>query len=83
MTAPEQKDQWRAEFESQLLPATEMTLDVFGKYCLSGLETQWQGFLRDKQTIKRLLDILEVVENRFTLTPSDRGFLRSFGLRKE
>ena len=43
MTTPttEQLAQWRTEFEAQLLPATEMTRDVFGKYCLNGLERQW------------------------------------------
>lgn len=87
MTTPEQLAKYRQEFEMQLLPATEMTLDVMGKYHLNGLENQWQGYLRAKQesekSIKRLTDLLEVVENRFGLTTSDRAFLKSFGLQKE
>ena len=45
------------------------------------------GYLRAKQeseqTIKHLMDIIEVVQSRFELTQSDRAFLKSFGLQKE
>lgn len=55
MTTPEQLQAWRKEFEAQLLPATEMTLDVMGKYWLNGLETQWQGYLRAKQETEQAI----------------------------
>ena len=45
------------------------------------------GFLRAKQEtyreLKRLREILEVVQNRFELTKSDRAFLISLKIAKE
>lgn len=57
MTTPEQLKQWREEFELQLLPATETTRDVMGKYCLNGLETQWQGYLRRCQETEQIMNL--------------------------
>lgn len=54
---PEQLAKWREEFEAQLLPATEMTRDVFGTYCLNGLERQWQGYLRAKQESEQAMKL--------------------------
>lgn len=73
MTTPEQLAKWREEFEMQLLPATEMTRDAFGNYCLNGLEKQWQGYLRRCQKTEQIMKLAKfgamIIENIFPDDP--------------
>ena len=77
---------------------SQMTIDNWSELCRLRAEAEGpDGFLTWKnaailekikrvkveKTIKHLQDILEVVETRFELTPSDRVFLKSLGLQKE